>query len=697
MLTADFSFNEDPFRLTPDQRYPYQGFAFQDAYQQLLDAVRVGRGPVLLTGDPGTGKTLLLRMLKRELELIGATVCFPSLIHASRLELLSACLEDEQGAPPLTDPGLLLTALKELLTERFETKRTIVLLVDDTQDLNEELLDTLAALWSLEVDGRSLLPMVLGGHPSVKEELRPYLTQSAPFAIEVGLRPLEAWEIRPFVLHQLRAAGHQGDDPFAGAAYGLIEGRSKGVPRRINRLCGTALMLASLDGRSTVTGEDVEQALTDNWLDDEQGTGRGAVGANEDLAVKPGAATAAPTLHTDSWVERIQRAPASATTRHTDQHRAALTGQPHQSPSKDQKGQEETPTDIVAAVRAAAAGSDEATRVAADLSEQASLSLGFGLRADERDAPQRARRSLSPSGKWRSLRRPLLATAGLAGGVLIGGLVATYYPTLTDILTAQFRAARAFLDLGDSSAKPPEQRPAEGASSSGSARAHPDEAMATAYSNLALLYQSRGDLAQAERMYHKALEIHAAQGHRESMARDYNNLGYVYWSRGDLRQAEVVYRKSLALHEALGEQAGMADNYANLGSVYWTRRDLAKAEAMYQQALTLNEALDRKAKLANNYGNLGVVYQSRSDLQKAQAMHQKAIAIYERAGQQTEGLANAYGNLGSVYRRSGQLDAAEDMYVRALKLYQRVGNEAQANRAKALIRALHSGSGDGKK
>jgi type II secretory pathway predicted ATPase ExeA/tetratricopeptide (TPR) repeat protein len=691
MITSNFSFQEEPFRLTPDQRFPYQSFAFQDTYQQLLNAVREGRSPVVLTGDAGTGKTVLLRVLKRELELTGATVCFPSLIHASRLELLSACLQDAIGAPPPSDSSVLLTALKELLNDRFETGRPIALLVDDTQDLDKELLETLAALWSLQAGARHLLPMVLVGHPGVQDKLRPYLADSEPHAVEVCLRPLEAWEIRPFVVHRLRAAGYQGDDPFVAAAYGLIEERSRGLPRRIILLCGTALMLASLEGRSTVTAKDVEQALQDNWLDEEEATGLRIVDAKEDSEGNAEAAAGATFARADSWVERIQRAPGRTATRHDGQF-APPTHPPHLPPSNDHEVEKETPTDVHTALSETPPWTDEQTRVVADRDDEEALrALGPGFRADESDALHEVRRSPPRSGNWRSLRKPLLATAGLAGGVLIGGLVATHYPQLTDRLNAQLRGVGMYLDLGHPGAETAEHPPPTPASTDGSARAQPDKAMATAYSNLAILYQTRGELDQAERMYKKALEIHKALGeHRESIARDYNNLGYIYWSRGDLEQAETVYRKSLELHQALGKRAGMADNYANLGSVYWTRRDLAKAEAMYRQALMLNEALDRTEKLANNYGNLGVVYQTRGDLQEAQAMHRKAIAIYERAGRQTEGLANAYGNLGSVYRRAGNLDDAEAMYTRALRLYQRVGSHAQVKRARALISALRA-------
>lgn len=173
------------------------------------------------------------------------------------------------------------------------------------------------------------------------------------------------------------------------------------------------------------------------------------------------------------------------------------------------------------------------------------------------------------------------------------------------------------------------QPPSKMAANESAVAAQAEETVGTIYSNLAMLYRTRGELDQAESMYRKAIDIHTVWEHRKSLAKDYNNLGHVYWSRGDLELAESSFRNSLGLHEMLGDEAGMADNYANLGSVYLAQGDLVKAEVMYRQALTRNRAKHRRVKLANNYNNLGLLYQMRGELTQARAMHQKAIAIYQ--------------------------------------------------------------------
>lgn len=688
MLTSGYSFREEPFRLSPDLHVPYQSFAFQETYGQLRAAVLERRGPVLLSGESGTGKTLLLRVLKRELDAVGAWVCFPSLVQATKQELLTACSE---GAGLITEPMASLetqiAALTDFLKGRLAADRLAALFVDDVQDLSDELLQTLERLWRLEERGRRLLPVILAGQPDVAHRVQEALRVGAEGPVtEASLHPLEAWELRPFILHQLRGVGYGGNNLFSEEAYVLIQKRSKGIPRRINLLCGTAVMLAGLEGRDRVTADDVRQALRDNWLDDDRtdstGLRRSAqVGLSQPgeqiTLLTPGPTRVGP--YQRSLTDPVGKA---VTTIHSEPTLAQpLVSRLHfgdKAPS--------APTVVNKVVPECTGRSDDAAQMAISAIRETRptrtkpyIAAGGETRADNRDG------SAVRGSRWRWVAKPVLASIGLAGGVLVGGAVMVRYPALLDTLKDRFvsgllaPAERAA--TGDGERVTVVSTPSTGSAES-------EETLATAYSNLAIVYQTRGDLERAEEMHHKALAIHKALGQRASMARDYNNLGYVYWFRGDLERAEDVYGKSLQLHEALGQPAGMADNYANLGSVYWTRGDLHQAETMYRQALTLNMNLNRQEKLANNYGNLGVVYQTRGDLKQAQAMHRKAIAIYEALGRQTEGLANAYGNLGSVFKRSGDLAHAEAMYRKALNLYQKVGNQEQANRAQALISAL---------
>jgi tetratricopeptide (TPR) repeat protein len=108
------------------------------------------------------------------------------------------------------------------------------------------------------------------------------------------------------------------------------------------------------------------------------------------------------------------------------------------------------------------------------------------------------------------------------------------------------------------------------------------------------------------------------------------SLGNVYQTRGDLAEAESSLLVHLELYAWLGSKEGMAAAYGNLGIVYQTLGDLAPAEAMYKEALKLDEALGRKEAMAAACGNLGLVYQTRGDLAQAAAMYKQSIALFQQ-------------------------------------------------------------------
>ena len=207
---------------------------------------------------------------------------------------------------------------------------------------------------------------------------------------------------------------------------------------------------------------------------------------------------------------------------------------------------------------------------------------------------------------------------------------------------------------------------------------------AAAYGNLGRVYQTRGDLAQAEASLLVHLELYQALGRKEDVAAAYGYLGVVYQMHRDLAQAEAMHKKALELYVALGRKEGMATAYGSLGSVYQTRGDLAQAEAMHKKALELNEALGRKEGMAAAYGNLGLVYQTRADLAQAEAMQKKALELNEALGRK-EGMAAAYGNLGLVYQTRGDLAQAAAMYKKSIALFQQLGATPQVQQVQALL------------
>ena len=211
--------------------------------------------------------------------------------------------------------------------------------------------------------------------------------------------------------------------------------------------------------------------------------------------------------------------------------------------------------------------------------------------------------------------------------------------------------------------------------------------------NLGLVYQTRGDLDRAEEMHRKALEINEKLGRLEGMAIQYGNLGLIYETRGDLDRAEEMHRKALEIDEKLGRLEGMATAYGNLGLIYQTRGDLDLAEEMYFKSLEINEKLGQPEGVANQYGNLGVIYKTRGDLDRAEEMHRKALEIDEKLGR-LEGMAVQYGNFGLIYRRRGDLDRAEEMHRKALEIDEKLGRQQGMANDYAALGLVYQARGD---
>ncbi len=200
------------------------------------------------------------------------------------------------------------------------------------------------------------------------------------------------------------------------------------------------------------------------------------------------------------------------------------------------------------------------------------------------------------------------------------------------------------------------------------------EGMASDYAALGLVHYTRGDLSKAKEMHIKGLKIEEKLGRLEGMARQYGNLGLIYQDRGDLDKAEEMHKKSLEIEKKLGRLEGMASDYGNLGLIYMDKGDLAKAEEMHKKSLEIEKKLGRLEGMASDYAALGLVYHDRKELDKAKEMHTLGLEIEEKLGR-LEGIARQYLNLGLIYMDKGELDKAKELHLKSLEIAEKLGNK----------------------
>ena len=265
MYEAHFGLHESPFGITPNPAFFYSGNTRGEILQGLLYVVAHGEGIIKVTGEVGSGKTMLCRMLEEQLppHIEAIYLVNPSL---SPLEVLFA-IAGELGLDP--DGKRSDEVLRELhadLIAKHSAGRQVVLLVEEDQAMPLETLEEIRLLTNLETARHKLLQIVLFGQPELDEHLNlssmRQLKERITHSFEVPAMPAEL--VPEFIDFRLRAAGYQGAPVFSEAAARLIARASKGIVRRINILADKALMAAYADDARSVTAAHARAALRDS-------------------------------------------------------------------------------------------------------------------------------------------------------------------------------------------------------------------------------------------------------------------------------------------------------------------------------------------------------------------------------------------------------------------------------------------------
>ncbi len=262
---AHYGLVESPFSLTPDTGYYCELPHHDAAFESVLYALSSGEGFVKVTGEVGTGKTLLCRRLLNYLASHQSETAYipnPTLSPAGLWVALGA----EIGLSGYKRLSELRHAVEKQLIEIARSGKPLVLVIDEAQTLPAETLEGIRLISNLETERRKLIQIVLFGQPELDvilnkqafRQLKQRITTSA------SLEPLSAPElIGTYLNHRLSCAGYQGAPLFTRAAVRLIWLSSEGTPRLINVLANKALLVAFGKGHNTITEKHVEAAAAD--------------------------------------------------------------------------------------------------------------------------------------------------------------------------------------------------------------------------------------------------------------------------------------------------------------------------------------------------------------------------------------------------------------------------------------------------
>ena len=274
-----FNLSADPFRLSPDPRFCYKHPHYARAKAYMAYAFRRAEGFVMVTGQPGTGKTTLIGDMVEYLAEENAAVANLVSTQLAADDMLRMVGNAFGVVTNKTDKSTILQCLQNCFLKCRRQRRRALLIVDEAQDLRAEAMEELRLLTNMQHEGMPLLQIFLLGQPELREKIQGSSMEPVHQRIIAAshLEPLPEEETRAYVEHRLKVVGWQGDPAISTAVFPIIYRFSGGIPRRINLFCNRLLLHAYVEREHrigiadarVVTGELQEERLsTQNILED---------------------------------------------------------------------------------------------------------------------------------------------------------------------------------------------------------------------------------------------------------------------------------------------------------------------------------------------------------------------------------------------------------------------------------------------
>jgi MSHA biogenesis protein MshM len=266
MYYSHFGLSQAPFKITPNTEFFFSGGNRGPILEALIYAITHGEGIIKVTGEVGSGKTMLCHMLPTRLPphieivyIANPSVSPEEILHAIAFELQ---IPMERGSQRLE----VMQALHDLLVRRFAEGKRVVVFVEESQSMPLATLEEIRLLSNLETKNDKLLQIVLFGQPELDENLRqPNIRQLRErITHSFRLEPFTQGEVREYLMFRMRAAGYRGPDLFSSSVVKNIARGSLGLTRRVNLIADKALLAAFSENTHTVKAKHVDAAVRDS-------------------------------------------------------------------------------------------------------------------------------------------------------------------------------------------------------------------------------------------------------------------------------------------------------------------------------------------------------------------------------------------------------------------------------------------------
>ena len=270
MYKGFYGLKENPFNVNPDPRYLFLTKQIEEALTGLMYGIQTRKGFITLTGEVGTGKTTLINRLLDWLHHRKARTAFLFNSRMNSNQLFDFILAEFDIPCESKSKSQQLMKLNHWLLDRYRLGETVVLIIDEAQNLTYPVLEEIRLLTNLETSTEKLLQIVLSGQPELEEKLK--LPQLRQLRQRIMLRcrtaPLTKEQTQEYIVERLKIAGASGDAIFSAQAIDAIHIYSLGIPRVVNLLCEHSLVNGFVDQQRPIQPKIVEEVAREFQLDE---------------------------------------------------------------------------------------------------------------------------------------------------------------------------------------------------------------------------------------------------------------------------------------------------------------------------------------------------------------------------------------------------------------------------------------------